>query len=89
MEFQSDNKIKREDFMNRVKALKITNLLLFFVFLGIAISGLTAMLFPGLIPYATFRVAHPLTGAALVALVVTHLFLNFNWIKANYLKKKK
>jgi hypothetical protein len=75
--------------MNRVKALKVVNLLLFFVFLGIAISGLTAMLFPGLIPYSTFRVAHPFTGAAFVLLVVAHLVLNFNWIKANYLKKKK
>ena len=75
--------------MNRVKALRITNVLLFLVFVGIAISGLTAMLFPGLIPYSTFRVAHPLTGATLVALVMVHLFLNFNWIKANYLKKKK
>ncbi len=75
--------------MNRVKALRITNVLLFLVFVGIAISGLTAFLFPGLIPYSTFRVAHPLTGVALVALVIIHLSLNFNWIKANYLKKKK
>jgi cytochrome c biogenesis factor len=89
MVFQSDNVIKREDFMNRVKALRITNLLLFLVFMGIAISGLTAMLFPGLIPYSTFRVAHPFTGATFVALVITHIALNFNWIKANYLKKKK
>lgn len=75
--------------MNRVKALKVVNLLLFFVFFGIAISGLTAMLFPGLIPYSTFRVAHPFTGTTFVALVIAHLILNFNWIKANYLKKKK
>jgi hypothetical protein len=75
--------------MNRVKALRVVNVLLFLVFLGIAISGLTAFLFPGLIPYSTFRLAHPLTGIALIALVIIHLVLNFNWIKANYLKKKK
>ena len=75
--------------MNRVKALRVVNVLLFLVFLGIAISGTTAFLFPGLIPYSTFRLAHPLTGITFVALVVVHLVLNFNWIKANYLKKKK
>ena len=75
--------------MNRVKALKVVNMLLFLVFVGIAFSGLTAMLFPGLIPYSIFRVAHPFTGATFVTLVVIHIILNFNWIKANYLKKKK
>lgn len=75
--------------MNKVKALRVVNVLLFLVFIGIAISGLTAFLFPGLIPYSTFRLAHPLTGIAFIALVIAHLVLNFNWIKANFLKKKK
>lgn len=75
--------------MNKVKALRVVNVLLFLVFIGIAISGLTAFLFPGLIPYSLFRLAHPLTGIAFIVLVIAHLFLNFNWIKANFLKKKK
>ena len=71
--------------MQKNKALKIVNLILAFLFVGIAISGI----FQDFIPYETFRPFHHLTGYALVITVVAHIFLNFNWIKANYLKRKK
>lgn len=71
--------------MQKNKALKIVNLILAFLFVGIAISGI----FQDFIPYETFRTFHPLTGYALVITVCIHIFLNFNWIKVNYLKRKK
>jgi len=74
--------------MNRLKALKVVNLLLMVVFLSLATSGL--LYWVGLldIPYSTFRLIHPITGLTLVILVIIHLVLNYNWIKANYLKKR-
>ena len=38
------------------------------------------------IPYAIFRVAHPLVGFLLFATVVVHLALNWNWVKMSYFK---
>jgi hypothetical protein len=75
--------------MNRLKALRIVNLLLIIVFFSIASSGLLYWAGWLNIPYSTFRVVHPFTGLTLVILVIIHLVLNYNWIKANYLKKRK
>lgn len=75
--------------MSRVKMLRIVNLLLALVFIGVAFGGLTRMFFEDLIPYSTFRQIHPISGLIFVILVFAHIYLNFNWIKANYLKKKK
>ncbi len=75
--------------MNRLKALRIINLLLIVVFFFIATSGLLYWVGWLNIPYSTFRLVHPLTGLTLVVLVIFHLILNYNWIKANYLKKRK
>ena len=74
--------------MNKVKALKVVNALLGLSFVMVAIPGLIQEYFPGVIPYATFSLFHPLAGTAMVILVFAHLSLNFTWIKANYLKKK-
>ncbi|HCT62787.1 MAG TPA: hypothetical protein DIC19_01665 [Erysipelotrichaceae bacterium] len=71
--------------MQKNKLLKIVNLILAFLFVSIAISGI----FQDYIPYELFSKFHPLTGYALVITVAVHIFLNFNWIKANYLKRKK
>ena len=71
--------------MKKNEALKIVNLILALLFIGIAISGI----FQDFIPYETFRTFHPLTGYALIITVAAHIFLNFNWIKVNYLKRKK
>ena len=74
--------------MSKAKALRIVNALLGLVFLGVAIPGLIQTIAPGAIPYSQFRQIHPVMGSLFVALVIAHLYLNLNWIKANYLKKK-
>jgi len=74
--------------MSRVKLLRIVNILLALVFLSISVSGIIQMLSPGTIPYLQFKQIHPLTGMLLIILVLVHVYLNWNWIKANYLKKK-
>lgn len=75
--------------MNKLKALRIINLLLMIVFFFLASSGLLYWIGWLDIPYSTFSLIHPITGLSLVILVILHLILNFNWIKANYLKKRK
>lgn len=75
--------------MNRIKALRILNILLFIVFVFLGSSGILYWLGWLDIPYATFSLVHPLTGTILVILVILHLILNYNWIRANYLKKRK
>lgn len=74
--------------MTKAKALKVVNALLGLVFLGVAIPGLIQTIAPGAIPYSQFRQIHPFMGTTFVVLILIHLYLNFNWIKANYLKKK-
>jgi hypothetical protein len=74
--------------MNKVKALRITNILLGISFIMVALPGVIQGLFKGLIDYSVFRVVHPIAGYAFIALVGVHVALNFTWIKANYLKKK-
>ena len=71
--------------MNRLKALRIVNAMIAFLVLGLVFSGL----FHDLIPYAVFSKLHPLTGFTFAFLIAVHVYLNFNWIKANYLKRMK
>lgn len=68
-----------------VKLLRIINVILALNLLVMATTG-------GLrdwIPYDVFRAIHRPAGFTLVVLVLVHLYLNRNWIKQNYLKKKK
>lgn len=71
--------------MNKQKALKIVNPILAVDFLLLVA---TVLLRP-LLPYDFYRVAHPIPGVLLVALVATHIHLNWAWIKQNYLKPAK
>ena len=66
------------------KALRILNPILGLAVLLQAVSALTA----GAVPYATFVWLHVSGGVVLLALALAHLSLNWNWIKANYLKKR-
>jgi len=68
-----------------VKLLRIVNVLLALNFL---VSGITGV-FNYWIPYDVFRAIHRPSGYLLIILILTHLYLNRNWIKQNYLKKKK
>ncbi len=65
--------------------LKITNPLLAVVFIVQVVTGI----FHEQIGYETFEAIHPRFGFLLLIVVALHLFLNWSWIKAQYLKKKK
>ena len=67
--------------MNKAKALKVLNPILAVVFLFQALSGLL----PAVVPYN----AHRAGGIALVIGIGLHLFLNWGWIRANFLKRKR
>jgi thiosulfate reductase cytochrome b subunit len=75
--------------MNRQKYLRVVNAIIALLVLTLALSGMIRKLAPSLIPYQTFAITHPLTGFLFVFFISVHIFLNFNWIKANYLKHKK
>lgn len=77
------------DPMNRLKYLRIVNVIIALLVLSLALSGMVRKLFPSLIPYQTFALIHPLTGFLFVFFIGIHVTLNFNWIKTNYLKRKK
>ena len=67
--------------MNKAQALKILNPILAILILFQALSGLL----PYLVPYS----AHRAGGIALVVGVGLHLFLNWGWVRANFLKRSK
>lgn len=69
--------------MNKLKTLKTVNTILAIAFLTL---GLTAMMH-NYIPYSIYRRIHPLAGYTFSALAVTHVILNYGWIKKNILKK--
>lgn len=71
--------------MKRNTVLKILNPILgIFLVNQIATGLLRAKL-----SYEAFEILHETAGLVLAGLVVLHLILNFNWIKANYFKNKK
>lgn len=71
--------------MNKPKMLKIVNPIMTIVFLCLAGSGLAH----DLIPYEIFHAVHGKLGFTFVLLAFTHIYLNWNWIKSQFLKKKK
>ncbi len=75
--------------MDKKKWLRVVNVLLALDFLGIAGSGITQGVFGYPIPYELFRLAHPIGGYLLVALVATHLWLNWGWVKSTYFSKAR
>ena len=71
--------------MKKAGLLKVVNILLAVDFLIIA--G-TAILHEIIIETGYYSQVHALPGFIFIALVALHLFLNWNWVKATYLKKK-
>lgn len=71
--------------MNKQKALRIVNVVLAIDFLLVALAGI----FRAFIPYELFYRAHPIGGYLLAALVAVHVYLNWTWIKQNFLKNAK
>ena len=69
--------------MKKNTVLKIINPILFVLIINQAITGLLHLkLSPD-----TFETLHEGGGMILVGLIIVHLILNFNWIKASYFHK--
>ena len=67
--------------MDRMKWLKRVNVLLFLFLVYQAVTGILSEV----INPAVFEVIHPVGGILLVALGVTHLVLNWGWVRSAYL----
>ncbi|MCX5868333.1 MAG: hypothetical protein NT009_12820 [Proteobacteria bacterium] len=70
--------------MKKLKALKIINLLLLIVFFIQASTGMGHNFIDG----EWFAVIHRTGGILLLIFAVSHLILNWGWVKANFLKAK-
>jgi len=68
-----------------VKALRVVNVFLILNFLVQAATGLLR----DWMPYGVFSAIHKPSGYLLVFLILTHVYLNRNWLMQNYFKKKK
>lgn len=68
---------------SKPKLLKIVNPIIGILFLVQAGTGI----FHGAISFEVFEKVHGSTGYLLTAGIATHIFLNWNWIKANFFKK--
>jgi hypothetical protein len=77
--------------MNKLKWLRILNILVIVVFIGLAtcISLFLWAPIPNLQGNETLVEIHQVLGYIFFVLIVLHVILNWNWIKAQYLKKKK
>lgn len=69
--------------MKRNTALKILNPILLALLVNQAVTGLSR----DKLSRETFEFLHEGGGIVLIALIILHLILNFNWIKASYFSK--
>lgn len=70
--------------MSKNKALKITNVVLLVLLMNQAATGMLRMK----ISHEVFEWGHERAAIVLLAVAAVHLVLNWNWVKANYFKKK-
>ena len=70
--------------MTKATALKILNPILALLFLNQAATGLLA----DELPREAFEILHEGGAYLLIAGVVLHVFLNWNWVKATFFPKK-
>ncbi|NLP04561.1 hypothetical protein GX411_01225 [Candidatus Fermentibacteria bacterium] len=73
--------------MNRQKALKVLNPVMFLVFLSVSAGGVAKLL--DAVDYLTFKRFHPVAGLTLVALAVLHVILNWPWVRQQFGGKRK
>jgi len=66
--------------MKKLIELKITNVILFTLFLCQATTGLA---FP-LIEDELFEILHPSVGILLIIIGIMHIVLNWGWVKSNF-----
>lgn len=74
--------------MNKAVVLRIVNIALFFSFIIQTITA-SVMLFRINTPYLQLiSEVHEYNGIFLIIAVITHIVLNWGWIKANFFKKR-
>jgi hypothetical protein len=69
--------------MKRNDVLKILNAVL----VVLSINQAATVLFLGKLSREAFQVLHKGGGSVLIILIIVHLLLNLNWIKASYFTK--
>ena len=69
--------------MNRQKALRVLNPVLFLLVL---LQGVTGFFREGM--YSVFKATHPVVGGLILLCGGFHLFLNWPWVKSQYGAKK-
>ena len=70
--------------MPKNKALKIVNVVLLVLLLNQAATGMLAIK----LPHEVFEWGHERAAFVLLVIAAVHLVMNWNWVKANYFKKK-
>ncbi len=70
--------------MKQSTKLKIVNPLLALLLLNQVLTAL----FSDFIPHEAYETIHGGGGFALTIVAVLHLIFNWNWVKANFLKKR-
>ena len=73
--------------MNKVKLLRVVNILLFSSFAAQAITSIMIFFKLKIIRPAIIFEIHEYNGLLMIALAVTHITLNWGWIKANFFKR--
>ena len=73
------------DLVDKQKGLKVINIILGVIILGIGSSVLVRNFFH----YEVFAKLHLIVGILFILTLLVHLTLNWTWIKATYLKKQK
>jgi len=66
--------------MKKLTELKITNVILFTLFLCQATTGLAHPL----IEHELFEILHPSVGVLLIITGIVHIVLNWGWVKSNF-----
>jgi hypothetical protein len=69
--------------MNKQKALKIINPIIFILFLNQIITGY----FHEYIPYEIFQPLHEYGASLFLIAVIVHIYLNWSWVKGMFKKK--
>jgi hypothetical protein len=70
--------------MSKIKALKVVNVILLVLLINQAATGMLGMK----LPHWAFEWGHKRAAIVLLTVAAVHLILNWNWIKANYFRKK-
>ncbi|MBL7214153.1 MAG: hypothetical protein ISS71_00580 [Phycisphaerae bacterium] len=70
--------------MAKNNVLKVVNVVLLVLIINQAATGMLARK----LPHEVFEWGHERAAFVLLVVAAVHLVLNWNWVKANYFKKK-